>query len=245
MALTDNLVSYYKLDGNSNDSVGSNNGTDTSVTYGSSYGKINSGVAGGLGKIDLGTSDTLNLTSGFSVNFWTKLDNTSSNAYLASRWKYTGGNYRQWTFLVNQTGNYYIDFWTTRNGDGTGSTQVELKYDCTAYANTWVMVTGTWDGSNQRLYINGSLVDGPDAQASIFNATGQHTYIGVGDSGSTLPSVVPLDEFGFWSRALSDSEITSLYNSGSGSQYPFTPPPDPNTIDFSSTPRQALKILDF
>jgi len=33
MALTDNLISYWKLDGNSTDSVGSNNGTDTSVSY--------------------------------------------------------------------------------------------------------------------------------------------------------------------------------------------------------------------
>lgn len=33
MALTDNLISYYKLDSNSNDSVGTNNGTDTSVSY--------------------------------------------------------------------------------------------------------------------------------------------------------------------------------------------------------------------
>lgn len=33
MALDTNLVSYYKLDSNSNDSVGSNNGTDTSVSY--------------------------------------------------------------------------------------------------------------------------------------------------------------------------------------------------------------------
>lgn len=31
------LVSYWPLDGNSNDAKGSNNGTDTSVTYGTSY----------------------------------------------------------------------------------------------------------------------------------------------------------------------------------------------------------------
>lgn len=31
---TDNLVSYYKLDGNAQDSAGSNNGTETAVTYG-------------------------------------------------------------------------------------------------------------------------------------------------------------------------------------------------------------------
>ena len=38
-----NLVSYYKLEGNSNDSKGSNNGTDTSVDYGTAYGKFGQG----------------------------------------------------------------------------------------------------------------------------------------------------------------------------------------------------------
>jgi len=33
MALADNLVSYYKLDGDSDDAVGSNDGTDTNVLY--------------------------------------------------------------------------------------------------------------------------------------------------------------------------------------------------------------------
>jgi hypothetical protein len=31
-----------------------------------------------------------------------------------------------------------------------------------------------------------------------------------------------IDEVGIWSRALTSSEVTSLYNSGSGRQYPFT-----------------------
>jgi hypothetical protein len=30
-----------------------------------------------------------------------------------------------------------------------------------------------------------------------------------------------LDEVGFWTRALSAAEVTSLYNSGNGLQYPF------------------------
>ncbi len=36
--LTTGLVSYYKMEGNSNDFWGTNNGTDTSVTYGTAIG---------------------------------------------------------------------------------------------------------------------------------------------------------------------------------------------------------------
>jgi hypothetical protein len=37
MALADKVVSFYNLDGNSSDAVGSNNGTDTQITYGYGY----------------------------------------------------------------------------------------------------------------------------------------------------------------------------------------------------------------
>ncbi|MEK7174285.1 MAG: hypothetical protein AAB759_01355, partial [Patescibacteria group bacterium] len=38
-----NLLNYYRFEGNSNDSKGSNNGTDTNISYSSSYGKFGQG----------------------------------------------------------------------------------------------------------------------------------------------------------------------------------------------------------
>ena len=53
MAISDNLISYYKFDessGNASDSVGSNTGTNTGLTY--SAGIINNGITsiGGSGQ---------------------------------------------------------------------------------------------------------------------------------------------------------------------------------------------------
>ena len=72
MALTDNLVSYYKLDGNSTDIVGAKNGTDTSITYSIDNGKIvqGAGFNGSSSKIDV--SLPLNLNNNFTINLWMK-----------------------------------------------------------------------------------------------------------------------------------------------------------------------------
>lgn len=54
------LVSYWKLEGNSNDSVGSNNGTDTSVSYAGGFrGQSASLGTGGSSYINFGNSTTL------------------------------------------------------------------------------------------------------------------------------------------------------------------------------------------
>ena len=61
MALRDNIVAYYKLDGNSNDSVGTNNGTDTAITYSVANGKINQGAGynGSTSKITISNTSVL------------------------------------------------------------------------------------------------------------------------------------------------------------------------------------------
>ncbi len=44
MAIGDNLNAYWKLQGNSNDEINSNTGSDTGVTYSTDNGKIDQGA---------------------------------------------------------------------------------------------------------------------------------------------------------------------------------------------------------
>src|SRR5262249_19231261 len=73
----DHVVDYWKLDGDSSDSVGGNNGSDSAITYSTANGVINEGAGfdGSSSQINVG-----NMISG-QVNFsgaaWIK---TSSNA---------------------------------------------------------------------------------------------------------------------------------------------------------------------
>src|SRR4051812_13528905 len=71
MSLLTNLVSYYRLDGNSNDAVGANNGSDTNISYSAGNGKINNGAGfnGTSSRIAIGTSLTANYT-GLTMAGW-------------------------------------------------------------------------------------------------------------------------------------------------------------------------------
>jgi len=202
MALTDNLVAYYKLDGNSNDSVGSNNGTDTSVSYSSSYGKINQGA-------NFNGSNSKILISGYNPS-----DNFTIQAwalYKADNSTIIGSNK---TFLYFRSDNK-LEFPYTSSG-----TSPQVISDSSVSYNNWYHVVVTISSNTIKLYINNVLKSNVSYTGSL--VSGDNTgYIGTRDVSATWFNGY-IDELGIWSRALSPTEVTALYNSGAGLQYPFT-----------------------
>jgi hypothetical protein len=94
----------------------------------------------------------------------------------------------------------------------------------------WHMATLTWD-SNIKLYLDGSI-DALSGRTVTPTFTGPTTEFCIGRSPSIWSpypfcktDAIPgtgkgkIDEVGLWSRALTSSEITQLYNSGSGLTY--------------------------
>lgn len=78
-------------------------------------------------------------------------------------------------------------------------------------------VVVTYDGTNAKFYIDGAASGSPTLSA--FSSSTNSLIIGYNVLGSQDRNVVAntyLDEIGFWSRALTSSEITQLYNSGAG-----------------------------
>ena len=118
--------------------------------------------------------------------------------------------------------------WVNRNGV-TGTNSIYCYGLTNPVVNTaWHQYSFTASGTNFALYIDGSLISntGWTLQTPSYNYTG--TQIGSFYRSSGTPGYVEYfsgleDEVGFWTRLLSSSEITSLYNSGSGRQYPFFP----------------------
>lgn len=209
MALTDNIHTYWKFDessGNASDSVGSNTATNVNTTPFATA-KINNGINLN-GSWQYFTFNTCPQTGNgsFSISAWAKADTLGSANSIV--------NFG--TALTNQaivfdfrSSKLYADFYaaTTVTGATTLST------------GTWYFCVLTFDGTNIRLYLNGSLdatsantsgniVDGSGAIGRAFWAAGNY-FDGL------------IDEVGLWSRVLTPTEITELYNSGSGFQYPF------------------------
>lgn len=154
---------------------------------------------------------------GFTFNCWYKLQ--SGN---------TGG----WTQLVginkdsNSIGSEGTSFGIhlsygapSRIHFAVSSNRTTLESDTIAVwsvdnsTDRWIMVTGVYDKSTKlaKLYVDGVLKSTGTLDKQ--QPSGYLTVIGNdwGQRGAIL-----VDEFGFWGKVLTDSDITMLYNNGSG-----------------------------
>lgn len=202
------LAAYWKFDENTgtviNDSASVNTGT-FGGTLGSQWitGKINSGLS---------FNGTNNLV-------------TTTPAYT-----FTAFSYCVWINPSSITGTHIIV-----DGAANGFPQLYLSGANVVFAKqglaiigtssgtvstgSWQHVCATYDGTNLAFYINGASA-GTASNAQSF--TSGSFVIGSGAGASWFSGGI--DEVGAWARVLSSAEITTLYNSGSGNQYPFGSP---------------------
>lgn len=221
MSLTDNIVSYWKLDessGNAADSVGSRTLTNTDVTY--TTGKISNGAVfdGDSAKL-VRSAEDLGITNAWTFTCWVKPAAADMNGKNIL-------DIRPNTGAVNYIGIQGVANMAVRAlfFNSSGSVVKDYKSSNNALSNgNWTFICLSWDGTNYNIYINGNAdnaVKTKDNSGTMTN-TSRNLYIGV-EAGSGNWWNGMIDEFGYWSRALSSDEITALYNSGNGLQYPFT-----------------------
>jgi len=101
---------------------------------------------------------------------------------------------------------------------------INATYTVTLTIGTWYFISATWDtGGTMTLYLNGSSVATNTSTGTYSLSMTPRLTIGTWwDSPLSGTLKGKVDEVGIWSRALSSSEITELYNSGTGLSYPFT-----------------------
>lgn len=207
------LVSYYKLDGNSNDAHGSNNGSDTSITYGTNYGKISQGALfnGSGSNITLtGAGTSLSLSGDFTLMAWVKLSGSGGRTII-SKAVSNGASNNNYEFVVYDTKLLLA---------GVLGKHTVGSY--TFSSNTWYQVCATKTGSNTvALYVNGVILSvTKPAGAETYSTNSTQPYIGRRDDGAGQGYFNgSIDEVGIWSRALTSDEISQLYNSGAGLAY--------------------------
>lgn len=217
--LTTSLVSYYKLDessGNADDAVSTNDLTNANVTYGT--GKINNGAISDsdTDRLYIADNASLSITRALSISTWVKFDSvpTSTN-YAVLAGKYTGaGNQRSYQLYLYGDGNLYFDV------SSNGSTASSTPYAWTPTTGVWYHVSATYTPSTSVIiYINGTSVvtNTTSIPASIYDSTAEFHLLGDNTKGGRMTQ----DEVGIWSRALSSTEVSELYNSGNGKTYPF------------------------
>lgn len=217
MALDTNLVSYYKLDessGNAADSVGANTLTNNG-TVGYAAALINNGADFGttvnVGQY-LGVASNLGIgaTTAYTISMWVKLRTEISSGayYFISLQKGTSQGFNNFGYDYN-AGTRRL-FYDTGGGGGT--------YNLTMGTSSWyhLVITAAGGTSTTTLYVNATSVSS-DADAISGGGTGEFD-VG-GNVGSSCAAYI--DEVGVWTRELTGTEVTELYNSGAGLAYPF------------------------
>jgi hypothetical protein len=130
-------------------------------------------------------------------------------------------------FYLENNGTFSSLFTTTPPEDNTWTNVMGT----TIVPNTgvWYHLVQTLDGSIGKFYVNGNLEASSAYSGSIPAPDVDRFLLGrfcidieYNDNPSN-PLLLDgkLDEVGVWSRALSQAEITSLYNAGAGKTYPF------------------------
>lgn len=209
------LVGWWTFDGskmisNVTDSSSSNNGR--LVNFGATSSSVIAGKIGQGLKFD-GVNDYVNANSGASFvnknqgtfSIWVKVNKNSSTSQAnpisplcVSDGTSSNGIY------IEATGSI-INFYYTQGG-GT------VKPSSSAILNRWYHVTGTWDASFVKLYVNGVLAQSL-GQGTIISNSLSTLYSGSDCLGTQTGYFSgSLDDVRIYNRALSPAEVMMLYN---------------------------------
>jgi len=157
--------------------------------------------------------DAITSTSDYTISLWINPDTVSGTRYVwagkyNSRWMqmYMDGS----TLKAEQ----YDTGWKSTSSSTTFST------------STWYMVTMTYNDTANllKLYVNGAYesqvtANGVGSPINSFN-------LGKQPGGSSYFDG-RMDEVSVWNVSLSAGDVSDLYNSGAGLQFPYTPPTPP------------------
>ena len=219
-SLNNGLVSAYNFDNNLNDSFGTNNGTGFGgISYGTTSGLINTSIGfnGANAWVELpNTSGQFNFTGDFSFSFWCKPATTSADVFLLANYITIGAN--NYGYYLYLKGNQSLRFGTL---DGANSS--EMVVNQLPVVNVWTHIVITRKNSTTtKMYINNSLMTPSSYSNPTFNPSYQSGIVTtIGAYASSYKYTGWMDSLDFWNKELTATEVTELYNSGLGKQYPF------------------------
>ncbi len=218
---TGNIVSYYKLDSNSNDFVGSNNGTPTDITY--TTGIVNNAAEYNNSSSIINIPDSNDLSFGngttdtpFSISFWVYQISLNSTIFYTNK--------RDASFI-----EYNVYYSVSRNGYSfalfSDSTDVSadryiLETGVTPKLNVWEHICATYDGSSNsnglKFYIDGQSITNTNVEVTgVYTAMDNTTAPLILGSFLVSPTVRlngRLDETLIWNKELSQNEVKDLYS---------------------------------
>jgi hypothetical protein len=212
--------SFYKP--TTNNALGTNNGTaQGGLTYG--VGKVGTAFQfnGTTAYVSL-PNNSFNFTGDFSVSGWINQSSTPLYHMIMGNQNSTGGGsgYSGWIVWVFNN-KLTFDVYDNTTGAASGRWQTIS----TLSTNTWIHFTVTKKPNQAaKIYLNGSINGGlifGSNTANVSYLPTTYSVIGV-NKYSSIDGYWngKIDGLSVWQKELTQSEITELYNSDTGKQYP-------------------------
>src|SRR6266568_270117 len=205
------LVSWWRAEGNALDSAGTNNGT---TPFGIAYNNGEVGQAFSFNasgtRVSIPDNDTFKLTNSLTIEGWVKIN--ADGGFILLRGDDRPG-LDPYALAMGSSGhvNFHIESLTNY-----------IDLEAPIIYSVWNHVGATLDGAtgDMRIYINGALAAQTNTTIRPLSDLdpAYEPAVGIGNHGGTYHDFSfngLIDEISLYSRALSQSEIQSIYNAGS------------------------------
>jgi hypothetical protein len=225
---TTGLKAYYNFDSigggttltnqaTTGDGLGSSaDGVNTSVTLDTTNEKLGTGcysLNGSSSKVVLGSASDWNFLSSatantWSIAWWMKYDDTLENGHTIM--STTDGSTQTDGMFIDNSGSGDMRLIQVDGNNGSWSSAIPDN-------TSWHHYVLTWNAGTVTLYVDG-VSKGTQSQTA---GSGTPQYgLNLGVNNDEYWTALTLDDMSIWSRVLTSSEISLLYNSGTGSTIP-------------------------
>jgi len=226
-------LALYTLDYDASDAGGNHDGTPNDVTFGVD-GQINWGASfnGSSSYVEISTSNTgltLYDRTNYSISLWFYTSDVTASSRVFSQEDPSG------SVIAIRTDDFYID---TRD---EGGSPVATSFNSSS--NAWNHAVLTYDGTTYKLYLNGNQTPDATYTHSLYpkhaTASGVVMALGARRTGGTSAGSFngKLDQLRIFDRAISPTEVSTLYGETATTYTPTT-----DTLDYQGTNAAYYKL---
>jgi Concanavalin A-like lectin/glucanases superfamily/Immunoglobulin domain len=218
-AATNGLITWYKAEGNTLDSWGSNHGTVSPPrAFAFAPGRVGQAFyPQGAGAVWIPDAPELQPTN-LSIQVWAKSVSPATFRYLVSKWRgaHGGGTFNNSYALYTGSSAgaaFFVNLQTTGNDITVISPQAP---NAAVWDGAYHLLTGTWDGSVSRMYVDGFEVGAGTTNTNpnvigIDYSIPRQLFFGNYQGPPGLPFTGMEDEIQIYNRALTPPEILAYF----------------------------------
>lgn len=227
------LLSCWEMNESSGSVVIDSHSRQNGINYGATVnqlGKLNNAYNYDGTNDYLSISDSASVIQGpFSASVWmyyTDVINSTYDPGLIGKWlgvRSSGTAYPRSSWGLSIQNRYTLGFGFSTSGLYQSANYLASGNVSSLIINKWALVVGVYTGTALQIYINGNLITSKATtlqsiyQSDIDINIGVHYAIGYQQNLYSMKGLI--DQTCIWNRALTQPEITTLYNGGNGLPY--------------------------